>query len=746
MIRINLIKAVFLGLLSFLLMSCGNSINRKELVKRHIVKVDSMDILSSLSVGNGRFAFTVDFTGLQSFPSLYERGVPLGTQSEWGWHAFPNEEGFTFDETLVNYDYYGRQVPFSVQSRGPMRRPAGGPGSQGGRPGGGFQGNPAGQPGGFFRGFAPGGNASNYFRENPHRLHLGIVGLDFFHEDGSPVEEGEIANIHQTLDPWAGEIHSSFTINDTPVDVTTYGHHGLDLVSSRIKSPLIKQGLIRVKLHFPYGSAANRGTGCDWSQPEKHRSVLNSEAFTATIQRQLDTTSYSVYLAWDGSAEIYENEAHYFYLAPGKGQSEFSFSCLFTPEETEIELPDFNSTALSSKEGWKSFWMSGGAVDFSGSTDPRAMELERRIVLSQYLECVQSAQKYPPQETGLTYNSWYGKFHLEMHWWHGVHWPLWNRSDFLERSFDFYTNIVPKARETAKRQGFDGVRWPKMTSPTGVDGPSSVGSFLIWQQPHIIYMAELCYQVTHNEELLRKYSDIVFETADFMASYAHYDSLNDRYVLGPLLIPAQERLPLATTINPPLELAYWYWGLKTAQEWRRRLNLERKPEWDAVLNGLPPLAQKDGVYLAAESAPDSYENTRYMSDHPAVLGAYGMMPATPLVDPAIMRETFDYVWENWHWEDTWGWDFPMTAMTATRLGLPDKAVNALFMDIETNTYLPNGHNYQNQGLTLYLPGNGGLLTAVAMMCAGYDGCEVDLPGFPKDGTWKVKWEGLNPLP
>jgi len=33
-----------------------------------------------------------------------------------------------------------------------------------------------------------------------------------------------------------------------------------------------------------------------------------------------------------------------------------------------------------------------------------------------------------------------------------------------------------------------------------------------------------------------------------------------------------------------------------------------------------------------------------------------------------------------------------------------------------------------------------------MMCAGYDGCETELPGFPKDGTWKVRWENLSKMP
>jgi len=60
--------------------------------------------------------------------------------------------------------------------------------------------------------------------------------------------------------------------------------------------------------------------------------------------------------------------------------------------------------------------------------------------------------------------------------------------------------------------------------------------------------------------------------------------------------------------------------------------------------------------------------------------------------------------------------------------------------------LPNGHNYQDKRLTIYLPGNGGLLAAVALMCTGSKGNKEVNPGFPKDGTWKVKWEGLSQMP
>ena len=71
-------------------------IDRHSLVSRNNPVVNSMDTLSSLSVGNGELAYTVDATGLQSFPEYYAGGICLGTQSQWGWHSFPNTEGYKF--------------------------------------------------------------------------------------------------------------------------------------------------------------------------------------------------------------------------------------------------------------------------------------------------------------------------------------------------------------------------------------------------------------------------------------------------------------------------------------------------------------------------------------------------------------------------------------------------------------------------------------------------------------------------
>jgi hypothetical protein len=331
-----------------------------------------------------------------------------------------------------------------------------------------------------------------------------------------------------------------------------------------------------------------------------------------------------------------------------------------------------------------------------------------------------------------------------MHWWHAVHFALWNRLELLERSLPWYESILPAAKATAAMQGYEGARWPKMVGPDGREGPSSVGVFLIWQQPHPIYYAELCYRARPEQGTLERYRRIVFETAEFMASYPTWDEAHRRYVLGPALIPAQESYgsDRASNLNPTFELAYWHWGLETAQTWRQRLGLERRPKWDNVIRGLSRPSIREGVYTGIETPP--YTITR---DHPSMLAAFGFVPPTPLIDPNVMKATYDRVVQTWNWSSTWGWDYPMMAMTAARLGEADKAVDALFMDSPKNRWLANGHNYQSARLPLYLPGNGGLLTAVAMMAAGWDGCpDRPAPGFPDNGKWNIRWEGLRRLP
>jgi len=692
-------------------------IDRKALVDRNKVQVNAFDSLASLSLGNGNFAFTVDITGLQTFPERYSKGVPLGTQSQWGWHSFPNTQKYRFEETLRAYNFRGKEELYAVQFNEKGRPQA----------------------------------AADYFRINPHRLHLGVVGLELRNPQGEIMRPEDLSEINQELDLWNGTINSLFKAGEFSVHTQSYCHPEMDMMASSIESSMFLSGNLRLRLAFPYPSGNHSDDACDWSSPGKHSTkVLAQKPGAVLLERRLDNDSYYVLLCWKEQAEFISGPAaHHFYLQPAG--EKLSFTCLFLERNPLLDsselpaCPESEQVAQASSDYWNQFWLSGGAVDFSACTDPRAPELERRVVLSQYLMAIQCAGVYPPQESGLTYNTWYGKFHLEMHWWHGVHFVLWGRPELLERSLDWYRTAEANAANIAQRQGFKGVRWMKMTDPSAIEAPSKVGSFLIWQQPHIIYMAELLFRHQKDSSVLADYSDLVFKTAEFMADFADYDGMGDRYILQGA-IPAQETLRASETVNSPFELSYWYYALSVAQQWRLRLGLPKNMEWEIVLDKLSPLAHKDGLYLAAETALDTYIDTRYTSDHMAVLGALGMMPKSRLVREDIMTNTFNWIWDNWNWGKTWGWDYPMTAMCAARIGLPEKAVDALLMDRRTNTYLVNGHNYQDGRLRVYLPGNGGLLTAVAMMCAGWDGSEGKNPGFPNNGQWKVKWEGLDVMP
>ncbi len=697
----------------FLLANCiclslvAQQINRKAVVTRHNVKVNKIDSLSSLSVGNGNFAFTVDATGMQSFPDAYAKGVPLGTQSVWGWHSFPNTENLVVEEAQRTYDLEGRKISYTVQLKEPERAK----------------------------------KAVEYFRVNQHRLQLGNIGLEIKKEDGTLATPDDIENINQVLDLWTGIITSNFTVEGVPVTVTTFCDQQKDMLGFKIKSPLIKSNRLMIRVRVPEPNGAWKDVGNTWEGNTLQTTLHKHSWASATIKCRLDTTTYRIDLRWKGPAYYKQEGKHYFIVKPSSTEA-FNFSAHFTQDTKYQAMPDLDAHANAI--AWQKFWLSGGAVDFAGTKDPRAFEIERRTVLSQYLTKIQCSSAYPPQETGLTYNSWYGKPHLEMHWWHAVHYAQWGRIELMEKSLDWYFKVADKAYALARRQGFDGLRWQKMTDHAGNESPSSVGAFLIWQQPHFIYMAELVYRSKPTKQTLNKYKDLLFATADFMASFPSYNTQTKKYNLGKGLIPAQECFEAVQTFNPTYELAYWSWALQKAQEWRKRLGMAPNAKWQTIIDNLAPYPQLNGVYLATESTPDCYEpNSRYLTDHPAVLATYSSLPAVHGLDTVVMKNTLDTVWKVWKWNDTWGWDFPLVAMTAARLHMPEKAVDALLMPIKTNTYLVNGHNYQDDRLTIYLPGNGGVLNAVALMCTGADADKSKNIGFPKN--WKVKWEGLKKM-
>jgi len=705
------VKFVVLAATMMVVAGCGESgIDRFALVSRHNVVLTKPDCLSPLSVGNGKFAFTADVTGLQSFPEIYEKGIPLTTMSDWGWHTFANPEKYSLAETYKFYDTHGRQVAY------PSNRQCA---------------------------------AGIWLRENPHRLDLGRVGLKLMRKDGTAIGLAELTDIHQKLDLWRGMLTSRFKADGQPVEVQTCCHPEKDMIAVRITSPLIAGGQLQVEVKFPYGSGGWGPGAADWSKPELHQTTVSSPtAGRVDIHRKLDKDEYYVSLVSTPTGAFKEVARHSYSLIPASQDGRFEFVCEFSPEPICESLPGVSQGQSICRTYWQKFWSDGGAIDLSGSTDTRAHELERLIIVSQYLTAIQCAGTMPPQEAGLTCNSWHGKFHLEMHGWHGVHFALWGRIGLLERSMSWYSKILPQARQVAREQGYSGARWPKMVGPDGREGPSLIGPFRITQQGNPIYLAELCYRAKPTGETLEKYKEIIFESAEFMRSFMFWDEGRGCYVLGPPLISGAEHSNdhPEKNQNPLVELSYWAYGLEVAQKWQERLGLPREAGWDHILDNLSPLPVEDGVYMDTETVANTFSRR----GRPAMLEALGWMPGT-IVDHEIMRRTLHKVMETLKQWDLWGTDGPMIAMTAARLGEPELAIEALLMNIRgpggQELYLANGNSYMDANLPVYLPANGGLLAAVAMMAAGWDGCpDRDTPGFPDNGRWVVRWECLHKMP
>lgn len=683
-------------------------IDREAVVRRHHVVLEKADLRTPINLGlpSPAFVFTADVTGLQSLVSFHAKGQQLNTMADWAWHEFPNPENFTLADTTAPHPHGDGSRPYS-----PMTVPAGLTKEKADR-------WPA---------------AAAWLRANPQRFPLGTLGLVL---DGKALDVADLSEIKLVHNLWEGRLDTSFKLAGETVKVsTTVFPSG---IASRIESKLLVSGRLGFGIHFPGPSDTWGGTTSD-KHPEQHRSeLIDTGRCSVLFRRTLDEKRYHAAFSWNQDGRLTANGAHRWRLE-GIGSPMIELNWWF---DISAGFRPFDGLARDCALEWARYWNECiGMVDFSGSKDPRAIELERRIILSLYQTAIHCAGVMPPQETGLAQNSWFGKFHMEMLPWHIAQFALWGRVDDVVEKLDFYQKTLPQARATAAAQGCMGARWPKMTDPSGRESPSDIGVFLAWQQPHPIYLAELARRVNPGREGMENLREIVYATADFMASFPQRGKDGKLHLMPPL-IPAQECYNRAKTSDPAFELAYFRWALGIARQWREALDEAPDPMWDRAWRDLAPLPLVEDRYATVSGPPFTLYH-----DHPCVLMICGCLPPGEGFDMKRFSSTFDDIRKKWDWPTTWGWDPPVMALAAARLGRPADAVDELLRDTPKNGYLANGHNYQDQRLPLYLPGNGGLLLAVAAMLAGWDGApDRKNPGFPDDGSWDIRWEGLRPIP
>ncbi|KAJ7176773.1 Six-hairpin glycosidase-like protein [Mycena filopes] len=648
-------------------------IDRHAVVARYNPTRTASSGTTPMQIGNGNFAFGADITGLQTFQ-------PWAIMSTWGWKNDSLPPGKTladvYDYTGISLDNHGREVEYMFNGEATMQ---------------------------------------TWMISNPNRVNLGAIGLVFF-SDGGPtatrlnVTESNLTAVEQKLDLWTGTLTSKFTLDGVPIQVETVSAQNVDSIGVTISSPLLSSGRLGVFIDFPWNDGSKKFSDPFvgfWQNASIHTTTLDSThrgSIGAEIAHTLVNNTFVTSIGGDAFTIARDSPAaHRYTIRPASnssaGKFQLSTTWGLTPPKSVLS-PE--AISLSSSKTWEAYWMGSGFVDvFTGSTDPRADELQRRIILSRYLMRVNEAGDFPPQESGLVNDGWYGKFHLEMFFWHCQHWALWNNWDLLLRSSTVYDRFLATAIARAQvQQGWPaGARWGKMSDPSGRSAPGQINELLIWQQPHPLVFANYEYRAFPTRATLLKWEPVVRTTADWMAAFAWFNETTGVYDLGPPLYEVAEDNDYTNTYNPAFELAYWRLGLGIAEAWLARLGEAVPASWTTVKNGLAKLPVNNGTYKVFEDVNDDFwTDPTYINDHPALAGLHGWLPPTEGLDLETARLTTEKVWSSW--------------------------------------------NVSNVVATPYFPGSGGLLYAVAMMANGWDGSNGTAPGFPTEG-WNVRAEGLS---
>ncbi|KAL1659998.1 Six-hairpin glycosidase-like protein [Schizophyllum commune] len=609
-VRIRLLLAICLSTATV----CYAVIDRRFIVSRYNFVRNASSASTPMQVGNGNLAFGMDATGLQTFQ-------PFATISSWGWKNDSLPNGTTEDEVEryhgTSWLDHGRPVEYD------------------------FGGEPD--------------SIEQWLTANPNRVNLGRIGLAFFDDAGAPltkVSEADLTSLHQELDLWTGIAQSEFEWAGAKVRVTTSCADRADAVVVTVSSSLLAAGRLGVFLDFPWSDGSSKFSAPFvgvYNATNKHTTTLHTtDDHKNEIAHELGSSTFIT------SIEAHENisltrdspDAHRYTLVPRDESEELSLVVSFSRDAELSFASEIDFSHSASATAWGDYWTRSGFVDVvSGSSDMRADELQRRIVLSRYLMRVNEAPDTSgPQESGLVNNGWW--------------------------------------------------------------------------------------------------APVVRATADWMASYAWWNESAGVYDLGPPMYVVSEDTRPNATRNPAFELAYWRLGLGIAERWVEDLGEEVPAAWTEVRENLASLPVHEGKYKVYEDIDDDFwTREEYTNDHPALTGLYGWLPETAGLDIDVAKATAESVWSSWNISNCWGWDFPMLAMSAARIGDAEKAIDWLLHPL---------FQFDDVGMpiggvrvpTPYFPGSGGLLYAVAMMAAGWDGSEGMAPGFPKQG-WNITVEGIS---
>ncbi|KAF2667181.1 hypothetical protein BT63DRAFT_473522 [Microthyrium microscopicum] len=683
---------------------CFAAIDRLQVVDKFNPQRNSTanktDWETPLQVGNGNFAFNADITGLQTIK-------PFNTLSVWGWHNSTPPPTDIILQRTNRTSWPEAEPPTPLSDPEPEKI-----------------------------------TYSEWQRRNPHRINLGRVGLLY---NGKEIAAQDISETKQRLNLSSGVIASAFTLDNSSVEVETMASPSLDALAFRIQAESLEPGNLSVFLDFPYPVTNKKFEAPymgNYRVPDKHTTTIKQWSSRAELKRQIDGTTYFVNVAWDTgtpNTKIRRVSGSHRFMFNTTSATQVNFVVHYSRSSPGF-TPGFEAIKRDSKWFWQNYWKDGAFIDCTSTADPKAQELQRRIIQSQYLLAVNSAGTDPPQESGLVNNGWYGKFHMEMVFWHLAHWERWGKWERLGTVIpSIYNRFLNSSVVRATSQGYEGARWGKMSDSEGVSSPGEVNSLLIWQQPHPFYFAELEYSVFPTQHTLQKWHPILEATSRFMVSFPRYNSETKVYDLAPPIHIVSENTRPNMTKNPTFELAYWRFGLQTMSSWYTRQSIPVPSKLTEVYENLAPFPHANGTYIHSENLAGMWTDPRLTSNHPALAGIFGMLPPDPRLNYTLFTSTMAHIYERWNFTGAYGWDYALLAMTAVRMGDSQRAVDLLLdMGMDDAGYPAGGGR---SGVPApYFPSSGGLLLASAMLAGGWR--ELGGRHWPKG--WTCEAEGFGP--
>jgi hypothetical protein len=649
-----------------------------------------------MQVGNGNFVFNADVTGLQSIK-------PFNTLSSWGWHTSPHPSARAVKRAntnglveLLDCAWLHGKALIKGSLPGKTEQVLG---SQ-----------------------EQSETVEDWQQRNPHRINLARIGLLW---NGREMQQSQVSEVNQVLEMQTGILKSSFVIQNHTVEVDTVVSPLFDVVAFWIRSNALIDGSLQFFIEYPYPKEAAKFETSYmglWNATNRQKTSIETWGQSAEISHSIDDTTYFTNVRWSTQRPILQfarRLPRQRYVLNSSDIVEMSASVRFS-QKSEAFTPSFDDVRADAKHWWKTYWDSGAFVDCTATKNLRAKELQRRVILSQYLMAVNAAGEDPPQESGLVSNSWYGKFQLESIWWHLAHWERWNK---WERIGTVIPSIYQKLLNSARKRATHNTT----SSEDGSEaGKTITGETLLLQQPHMFYFAELEWLQFPVPRTLAKWKDILSDTAELMIAATKWNASTNTYNLTLPMPLGGTKWQIEYAKNPIFELAYWRFAFGVAIEWHKRQNTTVPEKLQHVYQHLPSYPTQYYPYIQ----PDIY---------PSIAGIVGFLPPTSSLNTATSQNiimNFTHRPLNLS-----GKGLSLLAMAAVRMGAADISIDLLLdpsfgfddvgmpmTEVERGIFIP------------YFPSSGGLLMTVAMLANGWSQNEGN--HWPKE--WICKAEGFSP--